>query len=154
MGRKKDIQLTLESFAGDAELPCRGDPARNACRVLCVRCVHAGKGTALFCAMYGRTITFWNKYGLREWKHLRKKILVRDGGSCAICSSPQYLHIHHYNGDKTDDSPENLLTLCDICHSRVHRELMKAGGQERVKRVLFSAVANRIPKLQEMGPGT
>jgi hypothetical protein len=31
---------------------------------------------------------------------------------------------------------------------------MKAGGQERVKRVLFSAVANRIPKLQEMGPGT
>ncbi len=77
-----------------------------------------------------------DKYALKGWKRVRSLVLRRDDHRCAICSGEENLHIHHIDGDNTHDRPENLVTLCEFCHARVHTELRREGGIERVARVL------------------
>jgi RNA-directed DNA polymerase len=53
-----------------------------------------------------------------EWQELRRQILQRDGYACQYCNSTSSLEVHHlrarYQGGT--DSPENLVTLCEVCH--------------------------------------
>jgi hypothetical protein len=57
-----------------------------------------------------------------EWnKKLREKIRHRDGFACAICGGIQAnknLDVHHIDYDKSNLSPENLISLCSSCHTR------------------------------------
>jgi len=42
---------------------------------------------------------------------------------CSICGiERQYgnFHIHHIDGDSTDNRPENLVVLCPDCHTNTH----------------------------------
>ena len=119
----EDLQLALPSFAEDGAPLCNGQPALNGYRRLCYHCSHSRRtDEGLFCTLYGCRITVREKYALKEWKALRDEILVRDGGRCTICGGTDYLHIHHIDGDRSHDAPENLTTLCDRCHSRIHRQ--------------------------------
>jgi 5-methylcytosine-specific restriction endonuclease McrA len=52
----------------------------------------------------------------------------------------QDLHIHHFDRDPSNDDLANLMTLCAICHARVHTDLRYEGGEERVRRVLQAAM--------------
>ncbi|GAB7057357.1 hypothetical protein JCM16163A_41060 [Paenibacillus sp. YK5] len=54
---------------------------------------------------------------------LRQQILERDGKKCSKCSSKQKLHVHHivHREDGGSNEPDNLITLCDICHAEEHR---------------------------------
>jgi len=54
--------------------------------------------------------------------YIRK--LIRDiyGGSCAYCGQRERLHIHHIDKDRTNNSPSNLIQLCNICHGKMHPE--------------------------------
>lgn len=135
-----DLQLTLGAF--DRTLPplCNGSPDRNGFRRLCIRCPHAlREGGEVYCTVFSRTIRAREKYCLREWKGLRDAILIRDGGKCAVCGAEYHLHVHHIDRDPTNDDPGNLITLCETCHARAHRELVRKGGKERVD-LVFSAV--------------
>ena len=52
---------------------------------------------------------------------LREQIKNRDGNKCVICGDgKKELHVHHMNGDKIDNRRENLITLCESCHSKLH----------------------------------
>lgn len=59
-----------------------------------------------------------------DWREtLRRSIRERDHYSCRLCGTPQgdIAHdIHHINYDKKDNSPDNLITLCHICHSKTN----------------------------------
>ncbi|WP_301677053.1 HNH endonuclease [Methanoculleus methanifontis] len=66
-------------------------------------------------------------------------MLERDGQQCSVCGGEQDLHIHHLDRDPTNDGLTNLITLCGICHARVHTELRREGGARRVARVLPAA---------------
>ena len=67
----------------------------------------------------------------QEWQDKRQKILERDGYRCRYCSSTVGLQVHHkyysvypngvraYPWNYPDDA---LITLCDICHKKVHLE--------------------------------
>ena len=49
----------------------------------------------------------------------RVRIMVRDGGKCLICDSPNHLEVDHIKPLLllgTDDD-ENLQTLCETCHN-------------------------------------
>lgn len=119
----EDLQLALYSFAGNGTPLCNGEPALNGYRRLCYHCPRSRRSDdGLFCTLYGFRITVREKYALKAWKALREEILARDGNRCTICGVATDLHIHHIDCDRTNDDPANLTTLCERCHSRIHRQ--------------------------------
>jgi group II intron reverse transcriptase/maturase len=75
---------------------------------------------------------------LRDWRDVRAEVLERDGYRCQQCGSQDNLDVHHrqarYQGG--DDSPENLVTLCEHCHSQTDTmgrppSKNKKGGRQR-----------------------
>lgn len=40
--------------------------------------------------------------------------------ACEQCGSTFRLGLHHKDRDRTNNSPENLQTLCPTCHTRLH----------------------------------
>ncbi len=57
------------------------------------------------------------------YERLRAQVLRRDGWRCQICGSKLNLEVHHqeFRSQGGDDSEENLITLCTVCHSLRHR---------------------------------
>ncbi len=118
-----EFQRSLSSFRTGGIPPCRDRPGLNAYRRLCYTCPYAERnGTGLICRRHGISVTVRDKYGLKEWKQLREVILIRDEHRCRHCGAEEYLHIHHRDGDPTNDRSDNLITLCERCHSRVHAQ--------------------------------
>ena len=141
-----DLQLTLGAF--DRTIPplCSGSPDRNGYRRLCRHCPHAlREGGEVYCTVFSRTITAREKYGLGAWKALRTSVLTRDRGRCAVCGGEATLHVHHIDRDPTNDAPANLITLCETCHARAHRELCREGGDARVAQVFAAHQDARNP---------
>jgi 5-methylcytosine-specific restriction endonuclease McrA len=93
----------------------------------------------VYCERFEISIRARDKYGLSAWKEIRNAVLERDGSTCTVCGGEQDLHIHHIDHNPTNDDPENLITLCGICHARVHTELRREGGARRVAWVLPAA---------------
>jgi hypothetical protein len=49
--------------------------------------------------------------------------LANQKTACERCGTPgPRLGLHHRDEDRTNNSPENLLTLCPACHTRTHWE--------------------------------
>jgi hypothetical protein len=40
--------------------------------------------------------------------------------TCEMCGGTSRLGLHHKDRDRTNNSPENLQTLCPSCHTRLH----------------------------------
>ena len=138
-----DLQLSLDAF--DRTLPplCDGSPDRNGFLGLCYHCPFAVREDgSVFCEEFGISIRAREKYALRGWKAVRTAILERDGEQCAICGGAKDLHVHHIDLDPTHDALANLITLCGICHARVHTDLHREGGAVRVAQVI-AAVRRR-----------
>lgn len=132
-----DLQLSLDAFDRTLPPPCGGRPDRNGFLRLCYRCPFATRDRgSLFCEEFGIPITAWEKYALRGWRVVRDAIMDRDGRYCVICGGSESLHVHHIDLDPTNDVPENLITLCGICHARVHTDLRREGGAARVAKVI------------------
>lgn len=55
---------------------------------------------------------------------LRRRIIKRDYHRCRVCREAKYLHVHHvrYLSQGGEDSVDNLVTLCQSCHSLVHSD--------------------------------
>jgi 5-methylcytosine-specific restriction endonuclease McrA len=133
---KKKIQLTLDKFGSSEDPLCHHRPALNVFRRLCIYCAYSRHyNHNLLCEKYGFYIGSREKYTLRKWKALRESILERDSRSCVLCGSATHLHVHHIDLDKTNDHPENLVTLCEGCHARVHTEVRRDGGEALVERI-------------------
>ena len=67
--------------------------------------------------------------------YLRRLIRTRDGG-CVLCRRTDNLHVHHIvprsRGGK--DAPDNLVTLCQDCHEKVHERKLSPSHVELFKR--------------------
>lgn len=64
----------------------------------------------------GEQLDFWN---------VREYVLFRDGHQCQCYkgkSKDKVLNVHHIESRKTGgDTPNNLITLCETCHTGYHR---------------------------------
>lgn len=68
----------------------------------------------------GEQLDFWN---------VREYVLWRDGHKCQCCkgkSKDKVLNVHHLESRKTGgNAPNNLITLCEYCHSQYHKGNIK-----------------------------
>ena len=68
----------------------------------------------------GEQLGFWN---------VREYVLFRDGHKCQCChgkSKDKILNVHHIESRKTGgDAPNNLITLCETCHTGYHKGIVK-----------------------------
>jgi len=60
----------------------------------------------------------------RDWQKISKAYRTKKNFTCESCGikidsliDRRYLHTHHKNGDKTNNSESNLECLCILCHS-------------------------------------
>jgi 5-methylcytosine-specific restriction endonuclease McrA len=60
---------------------------------------------------------------LKGYYNLKAFILDRDGHACQKCKSKKTkLHVHHikFRSNGGTDTPDNLITLCESCHKKLH----------------------------------
>ncbi|MDD6380249.1 MAG: RNA-guided endonuclease IscB, partial [Lachnospiraceae bacterium] len=69
---------------------------------------------------HGEQLGFWN---------VREYVLFRDGHTCQCCkgkSKDKILNVHHIESRKTGgNAPNNLITLCETCHTGYHKGTVK-----------------------------
>lgn len=74
------------------------------------------------------------------WREKREQTLVRDGRACRACYSGKRLHVHHMTYERLGhELLSDLVTLCEPCHGKVHRQ-HKAGR----KRESLTTVTQRF----------
>ncbi len=107
----------------------------------------------------------------KNWDSIRKTVLFRDNYTCYYCgfSCDKYMHVHHKEGRHHDNSPNNLITLCPLCHSCLHIGhagvnrlgslllLREEIDQAKLNRTLleelsFLSVKNELPVEKDFGP--
>lgn len=59
-------------------------------------------------------------YPLTWTEEFRTAIRIRDGRVCTICKQYRRLDVHHIDWDKQNTTPENCISLCRVCHPKVH----------------------------------
>lgn len=68
----------------------------------------------------GEQLDFWN---------VREYVLFRDGYTCQCCkgkSKDKILNVHHIESRHTGgNAPNNLITLCETCHTGFHKGTVK-----------------------------
>jgi 5-methylcytosine-specific restriction endonuclease McrA len=59
-----------------------------------------------------------------NYQQLRKRVLRRDSWRCQLCGSMTNLEVHHqqFRSHSGPDEEDNLITLCNDCHSAEHRK--------------------------------
>lgn len=57
------------------------------------------------------------------WKMLSKKRIEKDHRQCQECGSAQQLQVHHIRYPEVwgEERMEDLITLCDSCHAKLHK---------------------------------
>ena len=70
-----------------------------------------------------------------HWHRVRTLALDRANHACALCPQTTALQVHHRTyAKKGFEQPEDLIVLCDDCHTRHHRTLALA--QSKLRRVI------------------
>jgi len=58
----------------------------------------------------------------QDWNNmLKRRIMERDNFRCEKCGTNRGLLVHHIDEDKQNCNPDNLITCCRSCHSKIHR---------------------------------
>ena len=62
-----------------------------------------------------------------KWKELREARLKIDGQKCVMCGTAYQLQVHHrrYPPAWGLETLDDLVTLCDTCHSQLHNKEKK-----------------------------
>jgi hypothetical protein len=53
-------------------------------------------------------------------KKIRNHLTALRGFACENCQENGYAHIHHVDGDHSNNQFENLRLLCVTCHKKIH----------------------------------
>lgn len=54
----------------------------------------------------------------------RQKVFEQQGTVCTKCGSDKRIVIHHKNCDKSNNTLNNALVLCSVCHGKLHQHLI------------------------------
>lgn len=89
--------------------------------------MYLGKYCSAKCASMARRLpdSVRSVYSHEFTDALKEQIRQRDNHTCQLCgvnTSDTYreLDVHHIDYDKTNNHPDNLITLCDSCHPKTN----------------------------------
>jgi hypothetical protein len=60
-------------------------------------------------------------YKTSHWSRTRFSRMQHDGFQCCHCRSTDDLQVHHWAYDLFCEDVEDLVTLCRVCHERIHK---------------------------------
>ena len=74
-----------------------------------------------------------------SWPSVRAFVLDRDGYRCSECFATERLHVHHLVPRDLggQDTPSNLIALCDGCHARRHLFLQVSLARKTIEKWAF-----------------
>lgn len=61
-------------------------------------------------------------YDTTYWQRIRASIIDRDHHQCVTCGDHTTLQVHHIDHKLTNNSRQNLVTMCRSCHAKLERE--------------------------------
>ncbi len=75
----------------------------------------------------------------QDWKQRRARILKRDNYQCTMCGTGMNLRVHHirYPDILGEEPDEDLITVCDSCHEKIHGNDIKQKDEALRERVLI-----------------
>ncbi len=76
-----------------------------------------------------------------DWDLVKKAVLVRDNYQCTQCGSKGPLGVHKKD-DSGGNDPENLATLCQKCHAKLHAK--EIPSRERTTKLLLAAPLHEV----------
>ena len=56
-------------------------------------------------------------------KEMREDIFKKFGNECVLCGAGEGLHVHHRDNNLKNNSPDNLILLCGVCHKKTHMKV-------------------------------
>ena len=61
------------------------------------------------------------------WQNIRREVFKRDGYKCVMCGASHPLNVHHvrYPTRWGEEKLEDLITVCDSCHAKIHSKEIK-----------------------------
>lgn len=62
----------------------------------------------------------------------RQRCFEEHGEACIECGSEEEIQVHHIDGDRNNNDPENLIPLCKRHHRQLHRDGLD-GLEEELK---------------------
>ncbi|MBR6629404.1 MAG: HNH endonuclease [Bacteroidaceae bacterium] len=87
----------------------------------------------------------------KDWEMISKAYREEHNYTCECCGvhiddpyDYYYMHVHHINGDKTNNRKSNLRCLCIRCHSQVD-EIHISNFSKGAKRILVSQFNEKYP---------
>ena len=91
-------------------------------------------------------------YGLDFNNRLKEQIRKRDNYVCQRCGITQEelgrkLDTHHVDYDKTNNKPENLISLCPICHGKTN--FNREYWTEHFRKIIEVGEKKKVEKLKE-----
>ena len=55
-------------------------------------------------------------------QNIANSILIESGFQCVVCKSSNAIQIHHIDHDRSNNNPDNLVTLCANHHNQAHTQ--------------------------------
>lgn len=85
----------------------------------------------------------------------RKIAFDHHGKQCSDCGSEKELHVHHRDGNHSNNQPENLEVLCKDCHWNRHRDEVaeRASGPKRKRGETYGKTEEYRQKVAERMSG-
>ncbi|SCH44161.1 MULTISPECIES: HNH endonuclease signature motif containing protein [unclassified Romboutsia] len=77
-----------------------------------------------------KSIQFNDKSYTRDWANVAQSYMISKGWACEECGldcslTKYYLHVHHINGNRYNNSYRNLKSLCRKCYLELNKPYCK-----------------------------
>ena len=130
---------TLKNWKRKHKLPSKGTGYFNVGRVAW------NKGLNETHPMVKKQADALRKYhhsGLKDPVKIKKEDTVNyqvyNKGFCEVCGKEHDIEVHHIDEDRNNNMPENLLSVCESCHAKIHHKSLTVIHADEIVSIEFA----------------